>query len=129
MCGGGRSVYGILSMALSIPAFLLGTPDPSVPELFLRSCLQKVTLKDEVMSAYKQRPRLLLFHYKGGGFPKLGVSQLDTNPLASVWTPLLHLSPPTKTWEIRQTHMTRLTATAFAVMNSDVSNLSASMKQ
>lgn len=79
------------------------------------------------MSAYKQRPRLLLFHYKGGGFPKLGVSQLDTNHCLS--GPLLHLSPPTKTWEIRQARMTELTATAFAVMNSDVSNLSASMKQ
>lgn len=71
VCGGGGSVCRILFMALSIPAFLLGTPDPSVPGPFLRSCLQKAILKDEVMSVYKQRPGLLLFTIKVVDFPSL----------------------------------------------------------
>lgn len=51
--------------------FLLGTPDPSVPGSFLRSCLQKATLKDEVISVYKQRPGLLLISIKVVDFPSL----------------------------------------------------------
>lgn len=40
----------VISIALHI---LAGTPDHSVPGPFLRLCLQKATMKDEVTSACK----------------------------------------------------------------------------
>ena len=57
-----------ISIALHI---LAGTPDHSVPGPFLRLCLQKATMKDEVIPACKQRLGLLLFIIKVVNFPSL----------------------------------------------------------
>lgn len=98
--------------ALSVPAHSCCVHLTTLPGPCLGLCLQKETLKDKVMSACKQRPGLLLFSIKVVYFPSLlffGLMQ-PTAWMVSAWAPLYHLLG---TWETRDTHMTRPTATAF----------------
>lgn len=98
--------------------FLLGTPDHSVPGPYL-SCACRGNVCPQ---------SLLLLHYKGGEFPKLGVLQLDANPLHAQHLPGPFCVTP---WDLgnKQNPHGQVKATAFAVINSDVSDLLASMKQ